>query len=847
MYFRNVCDVLGLDKDILHKANFVIFIGIAFYLLFAQAFVNGFFFIVANYLLMAVASAYLLIWFFRKWRSRTDLRLKSRHVWASLVGIAILILIMGIIVFQRFMIVQGQYGTTMGDGVQHSYIVNRILETGIYQTASDLKVSYIFGSHTIASLSAFLLGEPTYQIALLSTVLFSFLNFFAFYSLASTLNLRKTYRYFVAIILTFFLHTSFTAICWGGLSSGTALYLLVCTIAFSTKIFSEQATRNKKKFFLFSILLFGPLLVTYPPYMIFIVFWLLLYPLFSSLSTRDLLGRVKRNLLLFPALAVTSASFIGYLIPTISTILAGLSSRVEALPAWVVEQPTGVNWAFEYNNMFSPTAFLDFKQFTEYLNLSFFTHVQGFFDLVFYGVIFSILVIGLSHLAKRDNHGSIQRIARLILLTYGFLVVVWAFNNLSFNYGFLEAFFPPQRILVATGIFVAIQYVLTIFLVVELTIAAIGPLLSERRSIVSSILSRLGFTNFSVILSHFIVAVILFMLLLSNLGVAITETTNSQQWIDSNSSVTLDDFTLQQWMTGHLPSNSTVLIQWSDGGQYVPLVTDFKTIYPFGLPPSFQEHSVYTQVLQNLSKDADDPIVRQSLEILGVDYVYIGSNEYTKALSPYFNARSLAYSPFFQLVHRIGNASLFKFLREPSIEYFFDDFENTTHSVEVWYPVQGDWMIENGTYRQTNTSISEKPMLSIVGTRNWTNYVVKSRVKIVSEGEDHQQAGLVFGYQDEDNYYYLRTRNLNQLRFGTRYDGHFETLEMKSWAGKIDEWYMIMIIVEGPRIQVLLNGEKLFDVVDTTFAQGHVGLWAWYTNAAFDRVIVLSLEERGNS
>ena len=823
MYCKTVYSLFGLDADVIHKINFIIFISISFYLLFAQTFINGYVLFVGNYLLMAIASAYFLICLFRQWRSLTYDGL-SKYLLASRASFTITVLSLGIIIFQRFNIIQRQYGSTMDDALVHSYIVNRIFKTGLYQPAFDLKISYSFGSHTIASLLTFFLGEPIYQIVLLSTVLFSFLNFFAFYSLISTLNLKKTYRYFSAMFFTLFVPVSYTYINWGGLSSGTAIYLFVCTIAFSTKIFNEQATRYKKKFFIFSILIFGPLLVTYPPYMILVVFWLMVYPLFNSCSVRELLGSGRRILFLFPALTVTSISFFGYVLPTIYSFITGLTSRPP--PKWLLGQDARISLTYVYNNMFSPTAFLNYKQLTEYLSISLFTHIPGFFDLVFYGVNISIFMIVLACLTKQYNNGSIQKISRLILLSYSFLVVVWGFNKLTFNYGISSVFFPVIRIIGMTSVFVALQYVLTIFLVLELVFASTNPLLHEPRKMYPSI-----------------VAIMLFILLFSYRGILIAETTYSQQWIDSNSALTLDDLTLQQWMKEHLPSNSTVLIQWSDGGQYIPLVTGLKTIYPYGLPPSFQENEVYQGILQTLSKGIDNPVLLLStLKRIGVDYIYIGSRHFTKSPSPYVNAASLHPIPSFHFVHGVGNATLFKVLDEPSADFLFDDYANTTLSINIWHPVQGDWRMENETYVQYPTTMDVEPILSIASSITYSNFVFKTSIKIISEGEDQQQIGVVFRYQNEDNYYILRTRNSNEIRFRARENGEWTIFKSKNWIGETDKWYRFMIVAEGPRIQMFLDGEKLFDIVDTTFTQGQVGLMTWYTHGAFDNVCVFPLE-----
>ncbi len=111
---------------------------------------------------------------------------------------------------------------------------------------------------------------------------------------------------------------------------------------------------------------------------------------------------------------------------------------------------------------------------------------------------------------------------------------------------------------------------------------------------------------------------------------------------------------------------------------------------------------------------------------------------------------------------------------------------------------------------------------------------ISVRFKPVS-GRVDQAAGLVWRYQDEDNYYLVRANALEdnvvlyKVERGRRTD-----LPVKG-AGRTygkpaevpaGQWSTLRVVATGPRFEVSLNGVKLYEVEDTTFtAAGRIGVW----------------------
>jgi hypothetical protein len=108
------------------------------------------------------------------------------------------------------------------------------------------------------------------------------------------------------------------------------------------------------------------------------------------------------------------------------------------------------------------------------------------------------------------------------------------------------------------------------------------------------------------------------------------------------------------------------------------------------------------------------------------------------------------------------------------------------------------------------------------------------RFKPVS-GRVDQAAGLVWRFQNEDNYYIVRANALEdnvvlyKVQNGKRTDlpvkGEGRTYGKKAEV-PAGQWSTLRVVATGPLFEVHFNGGKLYEVEDTTFSQaGKVGVW----------------------
>ncbi len=100
------------------------------------------------------------------------------------------------------------------------------------------------------------------------------------------------------------------------------------------------------------------------------------------------------------------------------------------------------------------------------------------------------------------------------------------------------------------------------------------------------------------------------------------------------------------------------------------------------------------------------------------------------------------------------------------------------------------------------------------------------KCKAVS-GRVDQAAGLVFRYQDANNYYITRANALeDNVRLYRVVKG--ERKQIGDWHGHVapGEWHAYQVQAQGDHIQVFWDGKKVIDTYDQTFlSEGKVGVW----------------------
>ena len=159
------------------------------------------------------------------------------------------------------------------------------------------------------------------------------------------------------------------------------------------------------------------------------------------------------------------------------------------------------------------------------------------------------------------------------------------------------------------------------------------------------------------------------------------------------------------------------------------------------------------------------------------------------------------------------------------------------HTAKAGAP--GKWVVQeeggNRFLAQTDPdSTRARFPVAVLADVNAANVDLSVRFKPMS-GRVDLAAGLVWRFQNEDNYYIVRANALEnnvvlyKVEHGRRTDlplkGEGRTYGKKA-AVPSGQWSTLRVVATGPRFEVYLNGTRLYEVEDSTFTHaGKVGVW----------------------
>lgn len=159
------------------------------------------------------------------------------------------------------------------------------------------------------------------------------------------------------------------------------------------------------------------------------------------------------------------------------------------------------------------------------------------------------------------------------------------------------------------------------------------------------------------------------------------------------------------------------------------------------------------------------------------------------------------------------------------------------HTARVGRP--GKWIVQNdGTNKvlaQTDAdSTRSRVPVAVLSDLVTADSDLSVRFKPIS-GRVDQAAGLVWRYQNQDNYYIVRANALEdnvvlyKVENGRRTDLPVKG-EGRTYGKKTEvpggQWSTLRVVAAGRIFEVYFNGAKLYEVEDSTFTQpGKVGVW----------------------
>jgi hypothetical protein len=124
-------------------------------------------------------------------------------------------------------------------------------------------------------------------------------------------------------------------------------------------------------------------------------------------------------------------------------------------------------------------------------------------------------------------------------------------------------------------------------------------------------------------------------------------------------------------------------------------------------------------------------------------------------------------------------------------------------------------------------------------TRSWTDY----RVTLKMRSDDDDSIGVMFRYQDNNNYCRF---SWDKQRFSRRLvklvNGVLTVLAEDAVPYVPGQTYLLEIVAQGTTLEVRIDGNLIFPVTDSSFDSGTIALYSWYNQGStFDDILVEDL------
>lgn len=198
---------------------------------------------------------------------------------------------------------------------------------------------------------------------------------------------------------------------------------------------------------------------------------------------------------------------------------------------------------------------------------------------------------------------------------------------------------------------------------------------------------------------------------------------------------------------------------------------------------------------------------------------------------------------------------------QPTGEIFLaDDFVREEETEDDWEPVSGRWQQRSlrddeqaerqeadksaNAFSYTGQLQGDAPAISVTGYWFWDAYSLEAAIQPGDSGS----VGLVFHYQDPDNYMLVRWWGRDHLDGGSlqliaMHAGTFHVISETNGGFRVGQWYALRCAVADGLVQVWVDDELRLVGHTDLFGQGQVGLYSETRELTFfDDVVCLGWE-----
>lgn len=153
-------------------------------------------------------------------------------------------------------------------------------------------------------------------------------------------------------------------------------------------------------------------------------------------------------------------------------------------------------------------------------------------------------------------------------------------------------------------------------------------------------------------------------------------------------------------------------------------------------------------------------------------------------------------------------------------DLFYDDFKE---EMKKWTVNRGKWDVLNGIAQGSGPS-----HFALIKNNNWQDYMfeVKTRIKGSDDPSvDWLKSYIFFRLQDEKNFYRFGIHgDAGVIDLYKCVDGKWILLAKSLFEPELEKWYALRIEAKGTKFAGYINGEKIIEANDNTFASGGIGI-----------------------
>ena len=165
---------------------------------------------------------------------------------------------------------------------------------------------------------------------------------------------------------------------------------------------------------------------------------------------------------------------------------------------------------------------------------------------------------------------------------------------------------------------------------------------------------------------------------------------------------------------------------------------------------------------------------------------------------------------------------------------FSDDFSDASWTGSHWTALSGSWTVSDGYYYMVG--VSEQPIFTYASGYSWSDFAVETKVRYVS-GEYTGELNARLDPSIGSRYSLLFCPNLGGpnkvllIKFSSWQDTTGTLLGQASVTTD-SNWHVVRMELNGNTIKAYYDGSLVFDVLDSSFASGTVGLESFGVSVA---------------